>query len=167
MDSPRLHRSCLAALGLLGVLLGATACASAEDLFVSGRLRDTCNESWPVCTTVAGCMVGDTSYLEGKFPGTRRFIVKTDGQREISVVLFFKNEGAIGTETRIVWNEAGCGASSIEVIDGRSLFKEAAIDGTLKRSKNVFTEGDHLIEITSDATVDYLLRIETKPASAP
>lgn len=153
-------------IALLAALLLAGGCASAEELFVSGRLRDTCNESWPVCTTVAGCVVGDTSYVEGKFPGTRRLIVRTDGQREISVVLFFKNEGAIGTETRIVWNEAGCGASAIEVIDGRNLFKEASADGTLKRSRNVFTEGDHLIEITSDATVDYLLRIDTAPASA-
>ena len=147
-------------LALVLLLLGS--CPDPEQLFVEGRLPDRCDASWPVCTTTAGCVMSASSYLTGKFPGTRRFIVRTDGPRSLSLVLYLKNQAATGQETRIVFYEAGCGTQAVATVSGKDLFKEADADSTFRRQKDVFKKGDHLIEITSDATTEYLLRVEQK-----
>ncbi len=146
-------------------LLALSGCPDSEDQFKAGRLLDPCNGSWPVCTTTAGCFVGNSYYLEGQFPGTRRFIVRTDGQASITVALFLKSQGAAGDSLRLEWNDASCGTKTVEEIDGKAFFKEVEAEGTLRRTTNVYRGGDHLIEVSCDSTAEYLLKAEVANAS--
>ncbi len=148
-------RASLLALALL--LLGS--CADLADQFTAGRLLDPCDGWWPVCTTVAGCVANNTIYLEGKLPGTRRMIVRTQGQASIAVSVYLKSEGAIGHEMRIEWGDA-CGTIASESLTGADLFKEFEAAGVFSRTKNVAQGGDHLVTFSSDATADYFLKVE-------
>ena len=148
----------------LGAALLLAGCPDAADQFISGRLLDPCNSGWPVCDTTAGCFVGNAYYLEGQFPGTRRFIVRTDGQAQVTIALFLKSEGAAGKSLRIEWNDASCGTKSVEEIDGKAFFKETEAEGELDRTKNVYQGGDHLIEVSCDSTAEYILKaVVTSP----
>jgi len=151
---------------LVGAALLLAGCPDAADQFTSGRLLDPCNGSWPVCTTSAGCFVGNSYYLEGQFPGTRRFVVRTDGQASIAIALFLKSQGAAGEQLRIEWNDASCGNKSVVEVDGKAFFKEVEAEGSLWRVKSVFRGGDHLIEVSCDSTAEYLLKAEVGTATA-
>lgn len=151
---------------LLALALLLAGCPDAADQFVSGRLLDPCDGAWPVCTTTAGCFVGDTAYLEGQFPGTRRFIVRTPGAAEVTIALFLKTQAATGETLRLEWNDAACGTRSVEEIPGIGFFKEVEAEGELRRTKSVYQGGDHLLEVTSDATAEYLLKVEVKGPDA-
>lgn len=145
------------------LILGAAAlcgCPDPADQFTMGRLLDPCNGSWPVCTTTAGCFVGNAYYLEGQFPGTRRFIVRTDGQADVTIAVFLKTEGAVGQQLRLEWNDSACGTKTIEEIDGTAFFKEVETEGALRRTKPVYRAGDHLLEVSCDATAEYILKAE-------
>ncbi len=144
------------ALGLLA-LAGCTDPASA---FTAGRLLDPCDSTWPVCTTIAGCVVNDTLYLEGTLPGTRRMIVRTTGQASITVSVYLKTEGATGTNTLIEWNDASCGTVASDSMTGADFFKSFEAAGVFSQTQNVSQEGDHLITFTSDSTADYLLKVD-------
>lgn len=140
--------------------LALAGCIDAEAVFTSGRLREPCNGSWPVCTTTAGCVVGNAYFLDGRFPGTRRMIIKTESRATVAIVVTLRSEGATGEETRFLWNETGCGTAFTVTVDGRDFFKEFDALGEFRRSKDLARPGDHLIEVSSDATADYLLKLE-------
>ncbi len=144
------------ALGLLAV----AGCPDPAAQFTAGRLPDPCNGTWPVCTTIAGCVVNNSTYLEGTFPGPRRMIVRTRSQATIKVSVYLKSEGATGHETSINWNDASCGMVATETLTGADFFKEFEAQGTFTRTKSVSQEGDHLITFSSDSTADYLLKLD-------
>ncbi|MGC4121472.1 MAG: hypothetical protein QM765_44235 [Myxococcales bacterium] len=158
-------RTPLLALLAGAALLSLSGCPDSADQFTAGRLLDPCNSSWPVCTTTAGCFVGNSYYLEGQFPGTRRFIVRTDGQASITISLYLKSQGAAGENLRIEWNDAACGNKTVEEVDGKAFFKEMEAEGSLRRTHNVYRAGDHLIEVTCDSTAEYLLKADVNNAS--
>ncbi|HEY3451698.1 MAG TPA: hypothetical protein VGK67_35400 [Myxococcales bacterium] len=159
-------RTSLLALLAGAALLALSGCPDSADMFTSGRLLDPCNSSWPVCTTTAGCFVGNSYYLEGQFPGTRRFIVRTDGQASVTIALYLKSQGAAGEQLRIEWNDASCGNKTVEEVDGKAFFKEVEAEGSLRRTKNVYRGGDHLIEVSCDSNAEYLLKAEVNSAGA-
>lgn len=142
-----------------------SACESASDQFIAGRLLDTCNGAWNVCTTTAGCYIGNAYYLEGRFPGTRRFIVHTEGQAALTLSIFLTSEGALGETLQIQWNDAKCGKTT-DIIDSKAFFQEADTQGWLSRTQNMYQSGDHLIEVTSDSTAGYLLKVDVKEPQA-
>lgn len=144
---------------LASVLLLLGGCTDPADQFTAGRLLDPCDGWWPVCTTVAGCVVNNTLYLEGKLPGTRRMIVRTQRHASIAVSVYLNSEGAIGHEARIDWGDA-CGIVASESLTGADLFKEFEATGVFSRTKNVAQGGDHLVTFSSDATADYLLKVD-------
>ena len=150
--------TCLAAAALL------CGCPDASDQFKSGRLLDPCNNSWPVCTTTAGCFVGDSYYLEGQFPGTRRFIVRTQGQAAIEVSIFLETQAAEGNQLSITWNDAACGTVQVVQMTGVDFFKEFQAEGVLSRTKNVYQAGDHLIDVTADCSAEYMLKADVNEA---
>ncbi len=145
--------------------LALTSCPDPADQFVSGRLLDPCNGAWPVCNTTAGCFVGNAYYLEGQFPGTRRFVVRTQSQAAITIAVFLKSQGATGEKLRIEWNDSACGTKTVEEVDGKAFFKETEAEGSLRRTKNVYRAGDHLIEVSADCTGEYLLKAEVSEAA--
>jgi len=151
----------------LAALLVLVGCPDSADQFTAGRLLDPCNGSWPVCTTNAGCFVGNSYYLEGQFPGSRRFIVRTDGQASVKISLYLVTEAAVGDTLRVEWNDSACGTKMVEEVTGTSFFQDIEASGSWSRVKNVFQAGDHLIEVTCGSTAEYLLKAEIGPPVAP
>jgi hypothetical protein len=149
------------------VALLLAGCPDAADGFREGRLLDPCNGSWPVCTTTAGCFVGNAYYLEGQFPGTRRFIVRTDGQASVKISLYLVTEAAVGNTIRIEWNDSACGTKFVEETTGTNFFKDVETNGSYSVTSNVFQPGDHLIEVTCDSTAEYMLKAEIGAPIAP
>ena len=151
----------LVALALVGV--AALMGCDARDVFVGDRDRDECNGNWPVCTFRAGCNLNDREYMEGSFPGSRRFIVETNGEAIIRVVILNLSQISPGADTEIHWYEPGCFERYSYNSDGADLFREAGKTGILEREREVFLAGDHLIEVFSDAVADFLLKVEIAP----
>src|SRR5437764_817843 len=54
----------------VGVL--ASRCASPRQEFTGARILQTCDQAWPSCDVVAGCLLGGQSYTQGRFPGDNR-----------------------------------------------------------------------------------------------
>ncbi len=153
-----------AVLALLGVSLGAVVtlagCSDAASIFVGDRLRDECNGNWPVCTTAAGCVIGNGQYVPGTFPGTLRMIVQIQLPTNVSIDIFLKTEGAVGTETDLTWYEVGCGSAFKDPVTGKDLFAQFNAQGEFTDTHPLYEPGDHLIEVVSDATADYLIKLD-------
>ena len=150
-----------AVVGLTG--LGGAGC-TAEDVFVGERKLDECDGNWPVCTYRAGCNLNVREYVEGQFPGSRRFIVETEGRADIRVTMLFLSQVSPGADTEIHWYEPGCFERYSYTSDGADLFREAGSSGIFERERTVYRGGDHLIEVFSDAVADFLLKIEVNDA---
>src|SRR5882724_4192394 len=60
------RRSFLAQVVLLvAFAFSFSACMDEKGQFIFGRVSDKCDTEWPVCDTIAGCLLGDSSYIEG------------------------------------------------------------------------------------------------------
>lgn len=156
-------------LGWLGVALAMTAgCGlGPESNFTEGLTRERCDGTWPACQTTAGCTMGSSRYIEGRFPGTRQFIVPAPQESSIAIEIFFRTQVATGVDTEILWHEPGCFDTYQYLSEGRDIFQEAGNDLVFEASHQVFQAGDHLVEIYSDATADYIIavKIETPTGS--
>ena len=158
MLSPTLHTSRLlfaavvTALGLGGCNFGS------EAAFIDGRSLDRCNQSIPVCATTAGCrLVEEDQYLEGRFPGFRQMIVPTAAEAVITVEIYWRTQLSPGADTEILWYEPACVDAYRYESAGLDIFA-ASKDGVLIEQKRVFRGGDHLVEVRSDATGEYVMR---------
>lgn len=146
-------------------LLAALGCSTAEDAFVEGRRLDACKASVPVCSTSAGCVLDDGNYTSGNFAqgAARRAIVRTTVPSEIEVSIYFRTEASPGLETEIAWWEVGCKDRKSEGSAGTDVFAEAGADRVWRRKSTVYTPGDHLVEVFSDAQAEYLLKVAVRP----
>lgn len=150
----------LIALTLTPLALGACSFGS-EAAFVGKRALDTCDLEIPVCNTTAGCkMTEEESYLEGDFPGTRDIIVPTEGEATIRVSIYWREQLGPGADTEIIWQEPACVDSFRFESQGRDIFADSNEQGIFVQEQKVFREGEHLVEIRSDATAKYLLRTD-------
>lgn len=138
----------------------ASGCGDRRSDFVGARVQDLCDESWPVCDTVAGCVLGAESYRAGRFPGTSRFVVRLAEPSIVRVSLFLEDARAAGEQTFITWYEDGCRARIREDLSGKTLFAEAERFGAVTREAELDGVGDHLVEIDSDAQAAYLVKVE-------
>lgn len=152
------------ALGLcvLGALSGGVgACVSAEDAFVGARLERLCTQSIPICDTLAGCVLDDKSYVSSSFPGGQRVIVRTD--REVATVevrLYLVTEEAPGTELSVQASAPDCGEVDQDRLADVDLFAAAGDDRTFTWTLDLPGRGDHLVELYSDMTADYLMTVD-------
>jgi hypothetical protein len=153
-------KGCRRALGGMVLLAGLAACGDAESGFIAGRLQDQCNENWPVCASEAGCVIGNGQYVPGTFPGTLRMITTIQLPTTVTIELFLKTEGAVGSVTHFVWNETGCGSAFVDTVNGKDVFAAFDTAGEFKDSHDLFEAGDHLIQVDSDATANYLLKLD-------
>ena len=161
MLSPtRLPRKPLALV--LAALVGA-ACDSPADSFEAGRAQDPCSDSWPVCNTVAGCILSGTNYVGGNFPGTFQYIVETPGPASVAVNVFLSNVTGAGSNTTIDWWETGCTSSFPTTVTGKVFVGETQNLGVFTRSQQLTGVGDHLVTIQSDATASFLLEVDVTP----
>lgn len=154
---------------LLGACLFVGACGDPESDFKSGRSDDPCNGNYPACNTDVGCVLSNSSYTSGTFPGSGQFLVQTTGPATVDVNFFLINPSAAGTMTYVTWFESGCTSNfQAPPITGKIFVGEAEADnGLFTRSQLLSSPGDHLITYQSDATAQYLIDVEITPTDAP
>jgi hypothetical protein len=144
------------------LLLGVAGCgAGTQAQFIGARIPDQCGANWPVCSTFAGCRIDNGSYVEGKLPGARKFIVHSVGPAHVDVALLVDNAQAQGQSTALTFFEPGCGVQYREAVDGKTFFAESQnqVGAPFVRGVDVSAGGDHLVQIDSDATATYLLKV--------
>jgi hypothetical protein len=155
-------------VGALGLVFFLTGCidATSEATFVGGREMLLCDAVYPVCKgKFAGCTLDNVHYIQGTFPGTRKFLVETtQGDWVIKVLVFLENRLSPGTETELNWFEPGCAEEyryqiSKDKLSG-DLFEQAGKTQVFVKEHPVVEPGDHLVEIYSDATCRYDIRID-------
>lgn len=143
----------------LALLLPACRFGS-EAAFAGERILDTCDAEIPVCNTTAGCrLVEEDHYTEGAFPGLKQVIVPTAGEAIVRVELYWRDQKAAGADTEIVWFEPACTELFTYQSQGANIFEDTNAQGVFVQEKRVFQRGDHLVEVRSDATAEYLLRV--------
>jgi hypothetical protein len=154
-----LHFATLLAASLLG-------CSDPLGNFESGLVLDPCNGNYPVCNTVVGCALTDSSYIEGQFPGSGKFMIQLTGPSTVELHFFLVNPSAAGTELFITWFESGCTTEFQTPVPGNVFIGEAQQNnGEFMRSQDLSAAGDHLIEFTSDATAQYVAKVVILPKS--
>ena len=153
-------------LPLFLVLAALVSCQTAQEEFIGDRLLEICNDSYMLCNFPTGCVLNSDHYVKGSFPGVRRVVVESDERNaEFSVRLFLKNMKGSGTEMLVQLYEPNCtvntenGRVHLEDVD---IFDEAGDDHTLVFTTGVEGEGEHVLEIYSDASTEYLLIAELK-----
>jgi hypothetical protein len=150
-------------LGFVVGLLLLPACGVDEGAFLAGSDGVPCQENVPVCQTSAGCIMGESRYVEGNFPGIISFVVTTPADTIVAVKLFFKGQINPGEDTEIIWYEPGCGDKQIYMSGVDDIFSLTGEDGVFSQEKKVRRAGDHLIEIESDAYTHFFARVELDP----
>ncbi len=149
-------------------LLPATLCLflgcgfGAEGNFTAGLSEDRCEDTFPICQTTAGCTMGTGRYVSGSFPGAREFIVPAPAEATIKLSIFFKSQMATGANTDIRFHEPGCFDTYQFLSDGRDIFLQAGNDRVFETTQQIFLDGDHLVEVFSDAVAEYILKIEVE-----
>jgi hypothetical protein len=153
---------CRPSLSLVLIAGGSAACSfGSEAAFIGKRVLDTCDLEIPVCNTTAGCkLTEEEGYLESQFPGTAQLIVPTEGEATIRVSIYWREQLGPGADTEIIWHEPACVDSFRFESQGRDIFLDSNEQGIFVQEQKVFREGEHLVEIRSDATAKYLLRTD-------
>lgn len=141
----------------------AAGCGSRRDQFIGARSLDKCSESWPVCDTMASCLVADESYLQGRFPNSGRFIVTLAEPSTVRVSILVENVDAAGSTTTVDWYEERCRSRIRASVDGKALVNETEQIGAFIRDADLLGLGDHLVEFQSDAEADYTLKVDVIP----
>ncbi|KFE65227.1 hypothetical protein [Hyalangium minutum] len=146
------------------VFLGlGTGCGGGRADFIGSRAKDVCDAEWPVCSKVAGCILGAESYTEGRLPGKGQFIVQLQEASTVRVRFFLEDVVAAGEETVVTFQEEGCRARTREAVSGRTALDSAEKFGEFSREADLTGVGDHLIEFTSDMQARYVLKVEVLP----
>ncbi len=139
-------------------LLGG--CLSDESVFTQGRLEDPCNGSIPVCATQAACVIDDDEYVRSEFPGGNRLIVRTETEQATVVVRILLTEPIDpGTELLVQVFEPGCGDFDEDHPRDIDLFEFAGDDRVMEFELDMPGRGDHLLEVFSDMSSEYLLAV--------
>jgi hypothetical protein len=127
--------------------------------FTRGRDRTVCADTIPTaCGATARCVLDTSHYIDGDFPGSRRFIVRTKGEAELNFEIYLDERHAPGTSLRLEVSEPSCNEKSTFDSAGTDIFVRAGSDGVLSMPLHVLRPGDHLVELSSDAYCSYALR---------
>lgn len=144
------------------LVLGA-GCGGGRADFIGSRAKDVCDAEWPVCSKVAGCILGEESYTEGRLPGKGQFIVQLPEASTVRVRFFLEDVVAAGEETVVTFQEEGCRARIRESVSGRTALDSAEKLGEFSREADLTGVGDHLVEFESDMQARYVLKVEVLP----
>jgi len=128
--------------------------------FTDGAEPDPCTANIPICQTVVGCSLSEKKYYEGQFPGYVSIAIVTPADATIVVKMFFETRIHPGQDTEINWYEPGCQHSYSYQSTGADIFDIAGEDRVFTQEQKIIIAGDHLVEINSDASTHYYLRIE-------
>jgi hypothetical protein len=148
------------------LLAAVTACSDPLGQFESGLVLDPCNGNYPVCNTVVGCTLTDSSFIQGQFPGSGKFMIQLSGPSTVELHFFLQDPSAAGSQMLITWFESGCTTEFQTTVPGSVFIGEAQQNqGEFVRSQDLTAEGDHLIEFQSDATAQYVAKVVILPKS--
>ena len=156
-------RGAQAFLWTAAVLGLATGCGGGRSDFIGGRAKDVCDAQWPVCSKVAGCILGPESYTEGRLPGQGQLIVQLQEASTVRLHFFLEEAIAAGEETVVTFHEEGCRARTRQSVSGRTALDSAEKLGEFTREADLTGVGDHLVEFESDMQARYLLKVEVEP----
>lgn len=131
---------------------------SVED-FIAGAVLDPCQDSLPICTTLAGCVLDENEYIEADFPGQISFIANATPGETLVVKLFFSTQEDPGTNLTVTFYDAGC-MMEMSHSPLNDIFEMAGLDWTLEVSQEFAVDDLHLVEVSSNATTHYYLRVE-------
>ncbi len=138
-------------------------CGNAKDDFVAARVLDRCNQSLPVCNSLANCLLGEESYISGRFPGEGKVIIQTASPSTVTVSFLFQDITAAGDITSIVFNETGCKSNTRIEVAGQTVTQESTLTGVFKRSADLQEAGDHLIDFQSGTEATYTMKVDVTP----
>jgi len=146
------------------VLAGLVGCATSEEIFTRGRIENRCNGSIPVCDDLAACVLSQEQYLRGDFPGGQKLIVRTeDAKADLIPRFLLVDERYPGTEILVRAYDTGCGDYNEGHAEDVDLFELAGGDGIIEYRLTVNGLGDHLVEIFSDMSSEFLFRVDIEP----
>jgi hypothetical protein len=143
--------------------LSLFSCNGIRESFVGQRIVDRCDNQWNVCETQVGCLLGDTSYIEGRFPGQAKAALKLFEPSVVTVSLFLSDVAGAGQETVVQLYEDRCRAKIRIPLTGKTFVGEFEQRGVLSREAELTGLGDHLIEVISDSKLKYLMKIDVLP----
>lgn len=156
------HISVRSVLGPVLLAFLAVGCSDRKSDFIGGRVKDACDRNWPICSQIAGCLLGDQSYIEGRFPGNGKFVVQLAEASTVRVHMFVEDVRASGAETAINFFETGCVDRVRQSATGQVLVGENDQLGQFVREADLFGVGDHLISFNSDTECHYTLKVEVQ-----
>ncbi|MBI5525773.1 MAG: hypothetical protein HY897_05520 [Deltaproteobacteria bacterium] len=141
----------------------AAGCISAEEAFTGDRVQNLCAESLSACGQAAGCALDNAHYAEGRFPGAFRVLVhsETPGAR-LLVRLFLFEMKYPGTELLVQEYEPGCADFDREHLKDIDIFELAGDEGTLEFELSLSAKGDHLLDLFSDMSAEFLVTTEVE-----
>ncbi|MEM6958199.1 MAG: hypothetical protein AAF411_17960 [Myxococcota bacterium] len=141
-------------------VFGAFGCATGEDIFVGSRLENLCNEALPICGERAACVVAESEFVRGRFPGGQRVIVRTPTDTStLRVRVFLAEQVFGGTEYLVRAADTGCNGFDESIQQDVDLFELAGDSQVLERDLEVAGRGDHLLELFSDMAAEYILTV--------
>jgi hypothetical protein len=138
----------------------AFGCGNAKGDFVGARVLDPCSGTWPVCSTIVGCILGPESYAEGRLPRSTGFIVSLGEPSTVRLAFYLDNVGAAGTQTNLHFWEGGCRSQTPVQIEGKTFLTESQSQGQVLRDVDLQDIGDHLIQFDSDASANYVVKVD-------
>jgi hypothetical protein len=154
-----LHRASIVAFAVLGF----SGCGGVQAEFLGSRIQDRCDGVWNVCATTVGCMLGDTSYVSGRFPGSNSVGFRLFEPSTVTVSFLLSETSGSGTQTVINFYEESCSSRIRTEVPGKTFLNESDQVGYVARSADLSGVGDHLIEVDSDARSKYLLKLDILP----
>ncbi len=142
------------------------ACSSGGSVVTFDRSEDPCEDDLPpACGTAPRCLLDDAHYVAGTFPGGRAFVVHTDGAATLNIEIQLTVERSPGTVLQVVVYESDCSNTYKYDTAGANLFRVADQDGILLVPITVSKEGDHPIEIKTDAYTNYVMIVNVDPTT--
>jgi hypothetical protein len=123
-----------------------------------------CDEAYGICNQPAGCILANYQYIEAAFPGTKRFVVRTENENVIfSLKLHFALVTYPGTELIAQASEPDCTLNTLAAqvhLTGEDHASAAREGAELSIPLLAETPGEHLIELYSDASAEVIVSFE-------
>lgn len=123
--------------------------------FTSGKTLNPCDENIPAaCGSMGHCVLDSDQYLQGSFPGSQTFIVRTANPQTVTFSFTFENRETPGTGLQLTSTEPDCSEQSSYTSQG-DLFEQAGSSGVISFPIQMIEAGDHLVTFHSDAYCNY------------
>jgi hypothetical protein len=140
----------------LGVIL-ASAVPLMSCGVAGGDSAIACNETIPApCGEIAHCVLDDDEFLQGTFPGSQIFVIRTTEPQQVIFSFEFSNRISAGTTLILTSTEPDCSQQST-YMNPSDIFQLAGASGVLSFPITMTEVGDHLIQFSSDSYCSYQL----------